>query len=169
VAPHGPTTSSDNSYLDLKPGGELKVVVPLKAGKNDLIPIPGQGRDGSLVLSAPGLAGYQISHYSVAGRIDGTVRIRFQSAETVRDGKTTPTATKAPELPFALPAKRAHVRLLYLVRQSRSDHNMAIVAGKSPEDLNSFTQTLKTDPNRCKTEGKIFCAWVPAGVAVRAE
>lgn len=96
------------------------------------------------------------------------MRLRFQSAETARDGVKTELA-KAPELPFALPAKQQHIRLVYLVRQSRSDHNMAIIASKELAPMNSLTQDLKTNPDLCRTERQVFCSWVPAGVAVRAE
>jgi hypothetical protein len=162
--------ASDSSFLDLKGGQRLKVVVPLlKAGQSGLTLTAGQtAKDGSLVLSADGLAGYQSSYYAVVGRRDGTVRLRFQSAETTKDGVKT-ALSKAPELPFALPERREHIRLIYLVRQSRSDHNMAIVASKNVLAMNSLTQALKMDPNVCKTVGRVFCSWVPAGVAVRAE
>lgn len=162
-------TATDSSFFDLKPGGLLKIVVPLKAGGAGLMPVPNAGKEGSLVFSAPDLTGYESSYYSVVGRSDGTVRIRFRSAETVQSGKSTPTGENTLKLPFALPTKRAHVRLVYLVRQSGSDHNMAIAGAKELAVLNSFTQNLKTDPSLCKVEGEIFCSWVPAGVAVRPE
>jgi hypothetical protein len=155
--------------LDLKPGGGLKIVVPLNVGHTGLVPVPKEEKSGSLVFSAPDLAGYQSSYYSVVGGSDGTVRIRFRSTETVRGGKTIPTAGTASQLPFALPTKREHVRLVYLVRQSGSDHNMAIVGANELAVLNSFTQTLKSDPGLCNAKGEIFCSWVPAGVAVRPE
>lgn len=160
---------TDGSYLDLAPGGQLKIVVPLNAGQSRLISVPEGGTNNSLVFSAPDLAGYQSSYYSVVGHSDGSVRIRFRSAETVRDGKTTSTAENALNRPLALPGKREHVRLVYLVRQSGSDHNMAIVGAKELAVLDNFTQRLKTDPTVCKSEGAIFCSWVPAGVAVRPE
>ncbi len=163
------TTASDSSFLDLRPGARLKIVVPLfKPGASETMQPSGQSKDGYIVLSAENLAGYQSSFYSVVGRSDGTVRLRFRSAETTKDGVTA-QIEDAPQLPFALPVKRQHVRLIYLVRQSRSDHNMAIVASKHLPVLNSFTQQLKSDPNLCKVEGEIFCSWVPAGIAVRAE
>lgn len=125
-------------------------------------------KDGLLVLSADNLIGYQSSYYSIAGRRNGTVRLRFQSAETLKDGVKA-ALLKPPELPFALPDKPEHIRLIYLVRQSRSDHNMAIVASRDLARLNSSTEHLKYDPNLCKSERGIFCSWVPAGIAVRAE
>ena len=75
----------------------------------------------------------------------------------------------APTLPFALPLKAQHIRLIYLVRSSQSDHNMAITASKSLEALNGFTNRLKGSPDVCKLDGEVFCSWVPAGIAVRPE
>jgi hypothetical protein len=118
------------------------------------------------VLSADGIFGYQSAYYAIVGRPDGTVRLRFQSAEATKDGVKT-ARSKARELPFALPERRQHVRLIYLVRQSRSDHKMAIVASRSLAIINTLTERLKDDPKLCTTEGEVFCSWVPAGVAVR--
>lgn len=167
--PPGGAIANDSSFLDLKAGGRLKVVVPLlKAGGDRAILATEQTKSGSLTLSAPDLLGYQSSYYFIAGRPDGVVRLRFQSAETSKEGVTA-ALPKAPDLPFALPKKRQHIRLIYLVRQSRSDHNMAIVASKDLAALSRLTQDLKKDSSLCTSEGETFCAWVPAGVAVRAE
>jgi hypothetical protein len=164
------TIVNDRSFLDLKPGERLKVVVPLlKPGPSGATVTTEQAaKDGTLVLSAENLVGYESVYYAIVGRQDGTVRLRFQRAETSKDGVKT-ALSKAPELPFALPERRRHVRLIYLVRQSRSDHNMAIVASRSIGALNTLTERLKNDPNLCITDGEVFCSWVPAGVAVRAE
>jgi len=35
--------------------------------------------------------------------------------------------------------------------------------------LSSLIEDLKNDPNLCKSDRGIFCSWVPAGIAVRAE
>jgi hypothetical protein len=168
--PGGATMVNDGSFLDLKAGERLKVVVPLlKPGQRGLTVMTGEaGKDGTLVLSADTILGYQSTYYAIVGRPDGTVRLRFQSAETTKDGVKT-ARSKAPELPFALPERRQHVRLIYLVRRSRSDHNMAIVASRSLGIINTITERLKDDPKLCTTESEVFCSWVPAGVAVRAE
>ncbi len=160
---------SDNSYMDLTPGERLRILVPvLKAGANQIAAASEHREDQIIVLSAANLAGYEVSYYSIEGKGNGKVQLKFVSAEKTIDGITTREGS-APRLPFPLPVRTQHVRLIYLVRRSQSDHNMAIAAAKNLEALNIFTERLKDDPTVCKQKGGIFCAWVPAGMAVRTE
>ena len=156
----------NDSYVDLKAGGTLRIVVPLlNSGgfRSELLP---QKTDGNTIsLAATDLIGYVTSHYAVTGR-DGKVRLTFVSAEESREGKTV-SVIGAPPLPFELPRRTEYVRLIYLVRVSQADHNMAIVAAKPLDALNTFTSRFKEDPSVCHSDYQIFCSWVPAGVAVR--
>ena len=166
-APSAPAL--DNSYLDLTPGGSLRIVVPLlKSGA--LLPEvkPVQEEGNTLLVSTPNLAGYDISYYSIEPASHGRVRLKFTGAEVTREGKTLPD-TQAPALPFRLPAAAQHVRLIYLIRKSQSDHNMAVVAAKNLDALSTFTKQLESRPDVCPSDNDIFCSWVPAGVAVRPE
>lgn len=122
----------------------------------------------TIVLSAGNLIGYEVSYYSIETRGKGRVRLSFRSAELTKDGKTTP-AESEPSLPFALPLKSEHIRLIYYIRNSQSDHNMAIAASRDQDGLNAFTERLKLDPSVCRTDKAVFCSWVPAGIAVRPE
>lgn len=139
----------------------------LKSGgfQSELLPQKTDG--GAISATANDLIGYVTAHYVVAGK-DSEVRLTFVSAEESREGKTAPMIS-APTLPFELPRKTEHVRLVYLVRRSQSDHNMAIVAARHLDALNMFTNRLKEDPSTCHSDNQIFCSWVPAGVAVRTE
>lgn len=167
AAPSNPTTP-DNSYIDLQPGWTLRVVVPLlKPGATDPHDRVLQTNGNTLTIRSKDLIGYQTSIYAVEGKKKG-VEIEFASAETTREGKTTPEPSP-PTLPFQLPRKAGHIRLIYLVRVSEADHNMAIVASKHLEALNAFTARLKANPNICKPAGEISCLWVPVGIAVRPE
>jgi hypothetical protein len=146
---HVPASASipaaDNSYVDLESGWRLSIVVPLvKSG------------------------GYEISQYAITGRSNGAVRLKFTSAEITKDGKTVLDPTP-PALPFTLPRGSEHIRLIYLVRASQADHNMAVAASKRLDALNVFTKQLNKNPDVCKTSDEVSCAWVPAGVAVRPE
>ncbi len=162
-------TPIDNSYTDLKPGERLRIVVPLLKSGGYLVATSPVAQEGNTIaLSAAGLIGYEVSYYAIQKRSNGRVRLHFTSAESSKDGKTVPEE-KAPALPFALPAKAAHIRLIYLVRSSRSDHNMAITASTNLEALDVFTSQLKSDPEVCKNEDEVSCSWVPAGIAVRPE
>lgn len=158
---------SDNSYMDLKPGERLRILIPLlKSGANQVV-VDSEHQEGqTIVLSAANLIGYEMAYYSIEGKNDGKVRLQFAAAEITKDGKTVPEPN-SPKLPFALPTTAQHIRLVYLVRQSQSDHNMAIAAAKNLYALNAFTEKLKSDPNICQEQSEIFCTWVPAGIAVR--
>ena len=120
------------------------------------------------LFSAADLIGYATSRYAITGKKGAGVRLRFVSAEETRNGKTVPMANP-PILPFELPRKLENIRLIYLVRVSKADHNMAIAGSKHLESLSALTERLKANPSVCKSSDDIFCSWVPAGVAVRPE
>ena len=122
----------------------------------------------TITLSARDLAGYETLYYAVEGSKGGKVRLRFASAEVTKDDKTT-AETQPAALPFPLPAKPQHLRLLFLIRSSRSDHNMAILGAHDQRSLVAFTDRLKEDPDACRASRAVFCAWVPAGIAVRPQ
>ena len=158
----------DNSYLDLRPGGTLRVLVPLKKATGTPPSVIEATVEGKTISgSIPDFAGYEVSYYAIrsARRL---VKLKFQSAEITRHGKTVPAQTP-PALPFKLPRGRAHIRLIYLIRASHADHNMAIVAAKQFAVLNAFTKQVKDNPAACGQDQKVFCTWVPSGVAVRPE
>ncbi len=161
--------ASDNSFLDLKAGGRLKVVVPVFNSGHDQItstfeqtkaaPLCSQRRI-SPAINLPTTPSWEIrTGSSDSGSNRPNPRKTGRQLPTGESARTSVRASR----------KRQHVRLLYLVRQSGSDHNMAIVASKHLAPLNSFTQRVKSDPNLCRSDGEIFCSWVPAGIAVRAE
>ena len=132
-------------FADLAPGGRLRIVLPL-AGE-----------------------GFQIVYYNViGGSSEGEVVLRYASSESTRDGKTSPDSAP-PRLPFRFPSGSSHVRLIYLIRRSDSDHDMAIVSSKHRDELNAFTVRFRAHPESCRPGGRVACSWVPAGVAVRPE
>jgi hypothetical protein len=139
----------ENAYLDLEPDSKLRIVLPLPKARG-----------------AP--PAFEIAHYRVAGHRRGRVRLQFLSADVSNDGKTVPEPLP-PALPFALPPKAAHIRLLYLQRLSQADHNMAVLAADRMEILEAATKRIRADPNSCHSDGKIICSWVPPHVAVRPE
>jgi hypothetical protein len=108
-----------------------------------------------MTFSAADLTGYDVAHYAITGGKDGTVRLRFISAEITKDGKTVHEAN-APTLPFTLPRGTGHIRLVYVVRVSQADHNMALLASKHLETLNTFTAQLRRAPGICKCDGEFF-------------
>lgn len=160
---------ADNEYRDLTAGSRISVVVPyLKSGGYVTRAGPATEENGVLTMSAPDLIGVQVSHFAIEGKADQRVRLRFLSADTTRDGKKT-TEERAPALPFALPKGYRHIRLIYFVRSSQADHNMAIAASKTMPGMNEFTKRMHADPSVCEKRGAVSCVWVPLGIAVRAE
>ena len=121
-----------------------------------------------MVLSAANLIGYEVSYYAAEGRNAARVRLKFRSAEITKDAMTI-QETHPPPLPFAFPAKAERLRLIYLVRGSQADHNMAMAASKDLTTLNAFTDRVKANPAACERDAEVFCTWVPAGIAVRSE
>ena len=140
----------------------------LKDGESKLVTGSQRQNGGTIVLSAGNLVGYQTSYYFVEGRSKGRVRLRFIGAQVTLDGKAA-TLTTEPRLPFVLPQSAQHIRLIYYIRNSESDHNMAIAASSEMESLAAFTKRLENDPSVCGSPGPVFCSWVPAGVALRPE
>ena len=161
---------TDDSYVDLTPDWKLRVVIPLLNSGGFIPPIKTQRTEGNTItLSSKDLVGYQVSHYAIKDKGRTGVRIEFVSAEATREGNTI-VEVRPPSLPFSLPRRSGHIRLVYLVRaSSQADHNMAIVAARQVDALNAFTRRLQQNPDLCSEKQGIFCSWVPAGVAVRPE
>jgi hypothetical protein len=158
----------DNSYQDLQAGSTLKIVLPmLKPGALRSTVRVQETNGNTISVASDDVIGYSTSKYAVTGK-SGVVSLQLISAQQTQNGQTLVVADP-PRLPFQLPRKREHVRLIYLVRVSQADHNMAIVGSKRLDSLNVYTARLKKDPTLCKTTGEVFCSWVPAGVAVRPE
>jgi hypothetical protein len=164
-----PPAPGDNSYLDLTPGSRLRILVPLlSAGQNHLALGSSQADGNTITLSAANLVGYQVSYYLAEGHRNGKVHLQFASAEMTKDGHTVPEPV-APHLPFQLPQRTHFIRLVFLVRVSESDHNMAIVAANTKDALAAFTAQLKQNPSACQVTENVSCVWVPEGIAVRPE
>jgi hypothetical protein len=152
------------SYIDLQPGWRLRVVTPLLKSGGYRLKLGAQAADGSTVALSAGndFLGYEVAYYAVKAR-NG---VEFVSAETTRDGQTAPQAEPVAHL-FQLPHGVRYVRLIYLVRASQADHDMAVAAAKELRDLEALTRRVEMDPAGACREGQgAFCAWIPAGIAV---
>ena len=69
---------------------------------------------------------------------------------------------------FAAAAGAHYVRLVFLVRVSQADHDMAIVAADDAAALDELTRAV-THRAECRSAQHAFCRWVPNGVAVTPE
>ena len=155
------------SYIDLAPGWRLRVVTPiLKSGGYVLQP-SSETREGHTVTLSVGkeFQGYEVAYYTVKRR-NG---LALASAEVTRDGTTSPQREPVAHL-FELPRGVRYLRLIYLVRVSHADHDMAIAAARNMDDLAALTQRVESDPaHACRAEQEPFCAWIPKGIAVVPE
>ncbi|MGD0361847.1 MAG: hypothetical protein ABSC93_13325 [Bryobacteraceae bacterium] len=158
VQPIGP------SYIDLQPGWRLRVVTPLLKSGGYRLKLGAQKADGNTMVFSVGddFLGYEVAYYAVKAR-NG---VEFVSAETTLDGRTAPQAEPVAHL-FQLPHGVRYLRLIYLVRVSQADHDMAVAAAKDMRDLEALTRRVEMDPAGACGEGQgAFCAWIPAGIAV---
>jgi len=168
-APAAPEANAmDPGYLDLKAGWRLVVVVPvLKSGGYRLPSLLGQ-TGGNPVSAGPDFLGYETDIYLVAGK-GAEVRIHFGSAEVVQDGNKSRQTSPRFRL-FELASDQRYVRLIYLVRQSQADHNMAVVAADDVATLGEVTRMVQAHPDdACRAGARSSCSWVPGGIAVRPE
>lgn len=113
--------------------------------------------------------GYETDFYEVRAADTG-LRISFRSAEIhANDGSRHGTAHPRVSI-FDRLSNPQFVRLLFLTRSSDRDHDQAILAAWSTEQLDRLTSDVQSDPvEKCKIESDTSCVWVPAGVAVRPE
>jgi hypothetical protein len=162
--------SASQDYIDLQPGWRLTVVTPvLKSGGYVLHPSEQHTAGSTVTVTGTDFAGYEIAHYSVQARTRGGVRVRFSSAEVTKEGKTESQSRSIAPL-FRLPGTARYARLIYLIRVSQADHNMAVVAANEPSALDALTRQIQADPSHgCKIGKRTSCSWIPEGIAVRPE
>ena len=165
------TTAANPGYIDLERGWRLCVVTPLlKSGEFRLRTPSAQADDHTLTASAgQDFLGYETAYYSVSAQSGGGVQIEFTSAGVTRNGKTEPQLRSLVPL-FRLPPDAKYIRLIYLMRASEADHDMALVAANQTEALDALTRRVQASPSEaCTIAPPTYCSWIPAGVAVRPE
>jgi len=84
-------------------------------------------------------------------------------------GETVEPGFLGYEVSFQLPAGSRYARLIYLLRASGADHEMAVVAARRREALDPFTAAVRADPEACRAGRSAWCAWIPNGIAVTPE
>jgi hypothetical protein len=170
--PSPPSADLNAGYLDLQAGWRVRVVTPiLKSGKYQIEPLQATGTNstGTVELNVgDDFVGYETSFYEVLPANSGGVRVMFQSAEAVRNGKRFRVSDPVSKV-FGFPESIDYIRLFLMVRGSRADHDMAIVAAKDRSALEQVTKTLQANPDSCRRLSVSICFWVPQGIAVRPE
>jgi hypothetical protein len=157
-------------WLDLEPGWRVRVVTPiLRSGGYVLRDVQAdETRPFQFtVTGADDFLGHETAIYQLRPRGEG-VRVDLDSVEIRKEGERS-TAKRPREPLFAIPKRAVHVRILHLVRASRSDHDAAILAAATMADLDTFTRDVQSNASNCRTVNGRYCAWVPAGIAVVTE
>jgi hypothetical protein len=126
---------------------------------------------GAIELSAgDDLVGYETSYYRVSHAAQSGVHIEFMSSTVAIEGKELQKSQPMVRL-FQMPRGARHVRLLFLARVSRADHDQAILSAAGPAELDRLTELVEADPAaNCRPQpNNAYCEWIPEGIAVRAE
>jgi hypothetical protein len=151
-----PAVGNRADYIDLQPGWRLRVVTPLL-------------KSGGSLSTAADFLGYEVAYYAVRSRNGSRVRVEFLSAEITKEG-TTSAQSRPLVPPFQLPRSAKYVRLIFLTRVSRADHDMAMVAAREAAALDALTERVLADPaGTCHSETQIYCVWIPKGIALAPE
>lgn len=171
---HAPTSPAQKTeppnpgFLDIQTGSRLRVIIPvLKSGGYVVHTLESTHQGTSIDLhTADDYIGYENDYYWARRKGVG-VRIEFQSAEIVKNGSSSPQSHPTLQL-FRLPSRMIYVRLVYLIRESATDHNAAIVGADAPDALNSITHSVQSE-GVCQTDLHTYCSWVPVGVGIQPE
>jgi hypothetical protein len=159
------------SFIDLQPGWRIRTVTPILKSGTYLPEFKETALVGGTVEITTGddLIGYETSYYTVVPGKESGVAIAFASAENTINGRTSRKPQPLVRL-FDFSPSAQYVRLVFLTRVSRADHNQAVLAASDMAALDNLTQQVEADPAaNCKSQGESYCMWVPEGIAVRPE
>ena len=138
---HG--TSVQSGFVDLRPPFRMKIVAPLREAGQTL--------------------GFETAWY----RMDRGTPI-IERVESYRQGKLTVTPKPSTAIATVSPKARWY-RLFFLTRRSAADHDILLLAARSPRELDEYTQRVRTDPEAACRALREFCFAVPAGMAISGE
>ena len=158
-----------DSDLELQPGWRLSAIVPVwsSAGPHAFGDAHEAGR--TITMTAPKeLEGFQTQDFSIVQRRGGGIRMAMLPATLTKAGVTAPDP-QTPTPVVQLPKSARYARLVYLIRETRAEHDMALVSSTSHDMLEDFSRRVQKDPVECRDTRGTFCSWIPKGVAVRAE
>jgi len=170
--PEPTAISNERPFLDLEVGWRIRVVTPiLKSGtfKVQTQELPSSNGTTNLKISKD-FEGYETDFYSLRAKEQGGIAVQFVSAD-VTDTNGNRTTKQHPIVPlFAFPQDVRFVRLLFLTRVSRAEHDEAIIAATSLASLEQLTQRLEENPDEhCRKSTDEVCSWVPEGISVQPE
>ncbi|MBL8214377.1 MAG: hypothetical protein JNK87_26890 [Bryobacterales bacterium] len=138
---HG--TSVQTGFVDLRPPFRMKIVAPLKEGGQTL--------------------GFETAWY----RMDKG-RPMIERVESYRQGKLTVTPKPSTAI-ASMSSKARWYRLFFLTRRSAADHDILLIAARTPKDLDDHTAQVRKDPEAACRALRGFCFAVPSGMAISGE
>ena len=165
-----PSEVADSDYhVDLKAGWRLRVVIPILHSGGFIVPMKVQQEGQTITATVDAdFIGYETDYYAIKPRRDSGIKLSFITAEAVEEGR--PLKRARPKLhQFDLPPNLRFVRLVYLIRLSKSDHNLVIVAAADQALLELATRTVTSNDSSCSSSENAACVSIPAGVAVIPE
>lgn len=160
-----PAQPVNPDFVELRPGDRVVVVIPILRSGGYILPSLRTQAGGGRIEAGPDFLGYEQDFYTVKGAGNG-VRVRFSHGVVWRNGKEQ--TVHAPRVTLFEHMENSRVRLVFLLRVSEDDHDMAIVSSTDLPSLNEITRQV-TARAECLSSGVGNCTWVPKGIAVRRE
>jgi hypothetical protein len=166
-----PVKSPD--FVDLLPDWQVREITPIFASGGFVAKTGTAKEEGdiphkTITISGSDFQGYETALYSLKPRPGGGVEPALESVETNKAGQVT-KEVKPRVLLFQFPRRVRYIRLLYLLRVSTADHNMAILGSNDVDELNNLTKQVQSDPaGGCRNMRRAYCSWVAQGIAVNA-
>ncbi len=146
-------------------------MVPILRSGGYVVPMTVEQEEGHTITAKVGtdFIGYETEYYDVRPRNGSGIAVSFREAEALEEGKSSKRRRPMLQL-FELPPKTKFVRLIYLIRESKSDHNMVIVAAADEKTLAKLTAGVMSNHSLlCNSSENAKCVPVPAGIAVVPE
>jgi hypothetical protein len=161
-----PVKSPD--FVDLLPDWRVREITPIFTS-GGFVAKGLEIREGNTItISDTDFEGYETAMYTLKPRPGGGVDVTLESVETNKDGQIT-KELKPRVMLFQFPRRVRYIRLLYLLRVSTADHNMAVLGSNDVDQLSDLTKQVQTDPaGGCKDLRRAYCRWLPQGIAVTA-
>ena len=164
------SSAAEHGYIDLQSGWNVRVVFPKLRSGGYVLPSMRQGSvTGNTVemQADDDFIGYEKDFYKVQSHGEDRVEVRFVRAGIWEKGRGHRRAEPGLLL-FPNTSDGRYIRLVYLIRESAVDHDMAIISATRSETLDALTQGVILRAE-CKSDETATCKWVPKGVAVDPE
>lgn len=158
----GPFFPENSDYIDLKPTWRLRVVTPIlkRGGLGQFL---AEGKPGADCI------GYETTYYAIVRGRSSDLVLEPGVSTVTKNGITT--KQKSPlQYQLQLPLGINYLRLVYMVRLSKNDHDVVIVGSRSEPELEKLTRDIVTKAiAECGESPEYCCIWIPKGISVRPE